>query len=481
MASMDSLPCFFCGKGKLNCLFFFIPLLLVGCVSTGENPSDPRHEMVTPSLRETLGSVLSFSPSSVGEQTVEVRATGATRSEARDEAVRTALQATVSQLVIADRLVSDSELINNDIYATQNGFVTGFSVLEESRNELGEYDIHARVTVSDETIVNYVALQDGGKTSFDGASLFAEVRRGEGQRQVISNMFERFARGYPFDVVSLSMTGIQPVEGHSDRVVASLITESDDDYFIAMQQFLERVARGSYRTSYRFRRGFHYPRMNNTWSAPSTYATTKVCMIPRPWVREIRFLGHVTSGVNQQGEVNGRCYILPAGDHSSFFWNWSGLHASALSGIGSGGAISFLVAFLDDQGRSVVRPHAEGRIAGCLLVGGGGNYPNTGIHMKQNESWSPTMGLAFRASRQNEHNGRFGAQPSTMVFSDVESAFNVVFSTASVDFERAESFRGRPVFTFRDRNGGYRVMSDLAGPPADPNKLCSELIGERRL
>ena len=469
-------------------------MLLQACAPTGEIHGDSRHQMVTPSFRESLGSVLSFSQPAAGERTVEVRATGATREQARDEAVRTALQSTVSQLVITDRLVENEDVVRDQVFATQNGFVTAFELLEETRTEFGEYEYHARVTVSEDTILNYVAFQQGTESSLDGASLFAEVQRGAGQRRVLDDMFRRFARGYPWDVVTLDMQAIQPVTGHGDRVVARVVADSDSDYFIAMQQFLERVARASYRIRYRFSHGFGYPTVDgfvrsdvreerfiergHFWRVPSTYPTSKVCMVPRTREREVRFLGSITMDVNEAGETTGRCYIFPPGDYQSFFWDWNGLGHHAVDRVRSGNGLLLMVTFLDNQGLSAIRPNAANRIGSCMLVTPGSNYPEPGFYMTRTQRWHSEVGLPFRANRQSQWSSGYGDTPSTLIFSDIEAKFNVVFRTEDVDFERVTSFRGRPLFLVHDRNRNPLLMSDIAGPPVPASSLCDELLAQ---
>ena len=480
------------GNWPGRCMIGLLVCLLAACAHNG--PAAPSAE--SGGVRATLGSVLSLSPAAgaQGVQTVEVQATGETREQARDEAIRTALQATVSQLVIADRMVRDSQVVRDDIFATQNGFVTAFEVLEESRNAFGEVELRVRVSVSEDTILNYVAFQHGAESTLDGASLFAEVQRGAGQRQVLDDMFQRFVQGYPWQVVSLEMTRIAPLPGHGDRVVATLNTVTEPDFFTAMEQFLERVARASYGINYRFRHGAITPFVqgfvrsdhradrlmprDQPWQASSSYPTTQVCIVPTPRQREVRFLGQVTYGVNQEGEVGGRCFVLPPGDFSRFYWEWAGLEAHQFRNMGHGDGLVFLVTFLDGNGQSAIRPGARGRVDRCLLVGMGPGYPEPGVYQRAPENWSPERGLAFRADRQSEFQGRFTRDPSLLVFSNIESHFTAVFRTADVDFERVTAFRGRPLFAVRDGRGDWLLRHDLLHPPVPADQLCQELINQ---
>lgn len=478
-----------------------IALLVVagGCTSPGAGAYRPNASS-NASLADaavSLGSVLGISQSAPEERTVEVMASGETLGQARDEAVRTALQATVSQLVISDRLVENSEVVRDDVFATQNGFVTSFEILEQSRSEFGEYELVARVSVSEDTILNYVAYQEGGDSSIDGESLFAEVRRSAGQRDVVAQMFRRFARGYPWDVVSLELNAIKPLTGRDDRVVASVTAVSDPEYFEAMEHFLQRVARASYRTSIRFTEGSRAPPVEGmirsrertremanyygTLRVSSQYPTTQVCIASSPGIKNVPLLGRVTTGVDSEGRLGGNCHVLPPGDYLSFMWElvdepyyWTAAY---------GGGLTFLVAFLDESGNSVVRTEATNRFGGCMLVGSGGQYPQSGFYSSPEEAWHPEIGLPFRATYQNRNNGEHWApNPSSLTLSSSEAKFDMIFDMSDLDLLRVASFRGRPVLLpdssvsyFKKRAGNF-LIADIAGNLASPEALCNELI-----
>lgn len=484
------------GRGSCRCLVASLTLLALTACAPMETSSDPRYGMVTPSWGEvlsSLGDVVSTSASEEGDVEVVVDASGETMQAAREEAVRTALQSTVSQLVITDRLVENSEVVRNDIFATQNGFVTGFEVLERDRSEYGEHEIRARVRVSEDTILNYVALQEGSESSVDGESLFAEVRRSSRQREVLNEMIDRFVQGYPWEVISLDLTAIEPVTGHDDRVRASLTAVSDAGYFIALQQFLARIAVMSYQTSVDFdsypgrhdveafvksddRRYSGLPR-DRVLRVPTTHASVEYCVAPRPRVKEVALLGKITMDVDQQGRIRARCYLLPPGDYLPQSWQARGSYRNIVQRFGQGDALALLVTFLDDTGRSTVRRGARDRVGKCLLVGGGAGYPAPGVYMSTASEGSPEKGLPFRVKVQQQRGEHWGSNPSSIVLSDVDTHFNVVFRTGDVDFSRVTSFRGRPVIAARmDRRAV--VMKEPGAEAMSPEALCEELLQE---
>ena len=475
-------------------------LTILSACAPLETLSDPRYNMVTPTwgdVLSSLGDVVSTSGGEAGEVEVVVLASGETRQAAREEAVRTALQATVSQLVITDRLVEDSEVVKNEIFATQNGFVTGFEILKHGRSDYGEHEIRARVRVAEDTILNYVALQEGTESQVDGASLFAEVRRSSGQRQVLQDMVDRFVSGYPWEVVSLELTKMEPVAGHDDRVSASLTAVSNPDYFISFQQFLERVSVLSYQTSIKFGRlnrrhnvnafvrskdgNSHTVPRDRPLQVPRSHASTEFCIAPRPRQREIKFLGTITMDVDQQGRIRARCYLLPPGEYLPGSWETQGSRRNVIQGFGQGNALGLLVSFLDDSGQSMVNPASPNRAGECLLIGYGRRFPGAGAYMTPDSSGSPEKGLPFRAFLQNEHihgrNQRPSGVPSSVIFSDVDTHLQVVLRTKDVDFSRVTTFRGRPVIA-AEANGRPVVMKDPGSPPMAAEELCTELLNQ---
>lgn len=476
-------------------------LLLSACTTTSSNgENDPRYDMVTPTWGEiarSFGDVVSSSSGERGELEVVVEASGETRSAARDEAIRTALQSTVSQLVVTDRLVEGSDLVKDEIYATQNGFVTHFEVLQESRSDYGEYEIRARVRVSEDTILNFVALQEGVTSEVDGDSLFAEVRRGAGQEEVLRKMFERFVVGYPWDVVSLELSEIKPVTGHSDRVEARLMAQSETDYFIALQQFMERVSVLSYRSPVEFGdymqppvveafvrsevRPTHRITRERPLQVPSTHPSTQVCIAPRPRRKEIGFLGTVVLDTDERNRVYARCYLMPPGYYLPASWQVRdrgyGSRGSITRSFGQGSAVGLLVAFLDASGESAVKERASGRGGNCLLLGSDNRsrYPAPGAYMRSGTEWSPNQGLPFRLITQRSRGERWAPNPSTVIMSDIDTFFTAVFNLDQVDFNRVESFVGRPVISV-DVNGQPYGLKHLGGSPMALDELCDELL-----
>ena len=114
---------------------------------------------------------------------VEVTGVGATLSEARMDAIRLALQRTMQQLVVVDRLIKDDKVVTDKIYSTLNGYIENFKVLEKSQ-ETNLVTIKAEVTVSPTRIVSFAKVIGGTTTEIPG-----DIILGEAQREIEARVF----------------------------------------------------------------------------------------------------------------------------------------------------------------------------------------------------------------------------------------------------------------------------------------------------
>src|SRR5690606_4701239 len=88
-----------------------------------------------------------FAQDRTGQVTREVVGEGATLQEARSNAIRQAMQASISQLVVADRTVSDDQILEDRVISTMKGFVDRVEELDVSK-EGSLIRVRSRITVS---------------------------------------------------------------------------------------------------------------------------------------------------------------------------------------------------------------------------------------------------------------------------------------------------------------------------------------------
>lgn len=148
--------------------------------------------------------------SAQASRVVEVEGSGATRSEARENAVRNALTTVVKQFVIADRAVSADDVLQERVLSTMNGYVERFEVLEV-RADGAETVVKARVTVSETDVRATIRLRGVGSAGqVDGTSLvaasLADVARREARERMVMRIITQLTQSVEFTFDSIVPT-----------------------------------------------------------------------------------------------------------------------------------------------------------------------------------------------------------------------------------------------------------------------------------
>ena len=149
--------------------------------------------------------------------TVSVRGTGASIEEARTDAIRQALQQTITQLVVVDRAINNSKVLRDNVISTMNGYVEKFHEKAVGK-EANRFSVLADVTISSSRIENFIGVTSGGAAPLDGSSLLGEANRESAQRKARGEIFDRLFRGFPSEIVDVKILAIRP----NDRDPGSL-------------------------------------------------------------------------------------------------------------------------------------------------------------------------------------------------------------------------------------------------------------------
>jgi len=165
---------------------------------------------------------------------VEVVGIGPTRWSAQSNAARIALQQTMQQLVLADRVVSDSEVLKDDVISTLNGFVRRIEVVDERRVE-GDFELRCRVVVSPSAVTNYISRASGEQSARQvdaGAMLGAALAVSE-RRRANYRLLERVLKGEG-NAVGARVHEIQ-ADSRADAVRVSLSFALDTGWIAHME------------------------------------------------------------------------------------------------------------------------------------------------------------------------------------------------------------------------------------------------------
>jgi len=420
---------------------------------------------------------------------VTVRVTGSSLSDARNEAIRLALYSTVRQLVITERLVSDSELVMNDIYATQNGFIEKFELLESFRNTHGDHEIKARVRVSDESILNYAVFKGVQSSELDGASLFAEAQRSASHEKALQKMFRRFFYDYPSDVYSLKLEKIRPVAGHTDLVEVIFTSRIDPDYLSALHEFVRQIAEYSYSATHDLGRVRLAPRIGifeTLENLPQGYTLNNGAVHSDGHDRSQSSVCIGESGSKLIRKPEGsymdvHCYLLPAlrvahsigqrADGNQLANSvWEGFLEYA-----SSGELSFLVSFLDSSGSSVVSSETPVSAGECLELEF--SYMARDTNGKAHHHGGMTQGNVTNYSLlKGETTG-----VANIVMTDVEMSYLARLDLDWGDFNQAQTFIGMPIVVIGSpyTSAGRGVKKGFVGVDGEIKPLevfCREMI-----
>ncbi|MDQ8173358.1 MAG: hypothetical protein P3B76_11810 [Gemmatimonadota bacterium] len=190
--------------------------------------------------------------------TVLVTGRGATLWEARQDAVRQALQQTRKQLVIADRAVSGDSLVRDEVLSTLNGFIEGFDVISQtSPTSDTDWTVKARVVVSPSAMTQYIAPKNGGESSANvkGDLIVADIAAVRARREVNRKLYERLLDGFPWQAYDLSIEKVTP-DAEAESVTVSVVAKMNDAFRKQLQSSMTALLAAGSAEMIRGRRDF---------------------------------------------------------------------------------------------------------------------------------------------------------------------------------------------------------------------------------
>lgn len=176
-----------------------------------------------------------------GRAVVSVTGYGATPSEARNDAVRQAVQKTMQQLIVVDRVIKNDEIVRDKIMSTMNGYVEGFKELS-LRQDGQQTIVEAEVTVSPTKIENFIGQSSGSSATIDGGTLQQESERELSQRKVRGELFDRLFKGFPSEVLKPRLTRIVPSERDPSRFVVTIEISYSPAWISALRTGMKGIA-----------------------------------------------------------------------------------------------------------------------------------------------------------------------------------------------------------------------------------------------
>lgn len=173
--------------------------------------------------------------------TVETNGSGSTSAEARKEAIRSALQQVVPQIIVADRIVKDDKLIMDSVMSSMNGHVQSITTLEERRSG-DRVDGSYRITVSTSEISSFLTSRFGSSANVDGNSLSGEMMREREARGFRDQYIRRLFRGYPSRVINTEVidTNSDPID--FTKLIIKFKASLDIDWINSLRSSLREIS-----------------------------------------------------------------------------------------------------------------------------------------------------------------------------------------------------------------------------------------------
>ena len=132
---------------------------------------------------------------------VVVEGMGVDVKEARRNAVRAAVVATVGEMVDAETLVENDELVQDQILTYSNGFVESMKVLSATTNATGLVTLRVRADVRKSQLQRKLTEVMATNADADGESLFAEMLSRQNSIEDADKMFAKVFAGHREDLL----------------------------------------------------------------------------------------------------------------------------------------------------------------------------------------------------------------------------------------------------------------------------------------
>ena len=169
---------------------------------------------------------------------VEVTGVGGTLSEARMDAIRLALQRTMQQLIVVDRVIKNDQIVVDKIMSTLNGYVEDFKEIEV-QHQANTVSIKAEVTVSPTRIENFAKAIGGSVNEIQGGNILGEAQREIEARAVRGQIFGHLFRGFPNDAIDLNVTNARPAQDNPQLLELTLSVKSNERWIRQLRAGLE--------------------------------------------------------------------------------------------------------------------------------------------------------------------------------------------------------------------------------------------------
>jgi hypothetical protein len=196
-----------------------------------------------------------------GDAAVRVTGRGETAYEARQDAVRQALQQTIEQLVISQQVVKNDRLTRDKIISTMNGFVSQFTPVRRYSDN-GIMVIEADVIVSKKRVENFVGLEKGNRANIKSENIIAAAQAEKLARTIRAEIAIAMLQDLSGDMLEISSAKFAPNQDNPDMLDMTVEIDWSHDFIESVYFGLRGLAKGKYRGLKLLDTGFDWPSKN---------------------------------------------------------------------------------------------------------------------------------------------------------------------------------------------------------------------------
>lgn len=274
---------------------------------------------------------------------VRVVGRGESRWAAQNDAIRQALQSTMTQLVIADRVINDDKVVRDTVMSTMNGFIERFEPVR-TYAEGTEIVIDAYVTVSNSRIANYLAPLTAAHAVVRGsdisASMQAELLSSQARAEILWHLFS----GYPGVALEITIDKVGLSDKNPNLIAVDYSMTTNRQFIAKLKEGLKALDRPL--TSPKQKESFASKLQK--WSKSAE----------RPLESQAPQTSQACIGKNLEEVEYSRmalweCYPVPAAAYRQYYLSHYGQQQNTY--FGTFDRLALIVDFVDQDGRSVLK------------------------------------------------------------------------------------------------------------------------------
>jgi len=189
--------------------------------------------------------LLTFSMSCIAASNTVVSSIGygESPSAARHDASRNALEKIIPQLVDAERVIVNDEILIDKIRSSMTGFIESIDNEVLVKDIQFGYSFKADFQISESRISSFISLSNKNKTLVKGQSLFANIEKEKQQEKFFRHMFDKALSNYPLNALLVQVTDVRyDTTGAEPQIIVDVAAAYTPEFKSSMKNVLRTLS-----------------------------------------------------------------------------------------------------------------------------------------------------------------------------------------------------------------------------------------------